>query len=92
MSPVGSYPKGASPYGALDMVGNVWEWVMDRYSATYYNVSLSENPAGPLNGSGRVMRGGSWNNTNMYARVSNRGNESPSKWSKTFGFRCVYVP
>jgi len=44
---VGSYPNGASPYGALDMAGNVWEWVADVYDFTYYSNSPTENPLGP---------------------------------------------
>ena len=47
---VGSYPKGASPYGALDMAGNVWQWVNDWFSDTYYQSSPSSNPLGPDSG------------------------------------------
>ena len=58
--PVGSFPAGASPYGALDMAGNVWEWVGDWYDGGYYSQSPSENPQGPDSGEYRVIRGGSW--------------------------------
>ncbi len=60
-SPVGSYPDGASPYpyGALDMAGNVAEWVNDWYRSTYYSSSPSSNPTGPSGGELRVLRGGS---------------------------------
>ncbi|HOU00771.1 MAG TPA: bifunctional serine/threonine-protein kinase/formylglycine-generating enzyme family protein, partial [Anaerolineaceae bacterium] len=56
---VGSYPDGASPYGALDIAGNVWEWVLDRYGEAYYSDSLTSNPVGPSIGITRVLRGGS---------------------------------
>jgi formylglycine-generating enzyme required for sulfatase activity len=57
---VGSYPAGASPYGALDMAGNVWEWVNNWYSGTYYSQSPASNPTGPASGDYRVLRGVSW--------------------------------
>jgi|GEM_PF-1047852 len=59
LAPVGSYPNGASPYGALDMIGNVWEWVEDWYDETYYAQSPEANPHGPLTGKYRLLRGGS---------------------------------
>jgi formylglycine-generating enzyme required for sulfatase activity len=62
---VGTYPDGKSPYGALDMAGNVWEWVHDWYDGAYYQNSSSSNPLGPdvgepSTGFARVLRGGSW--------------------------------
>ena len=54
---VGKYPSGASIYGALDMSGNVWEWVADWYDASYYASSSSTNPTGPASGGTRVLRG-----------------------------------
>ncbi len=59
---VGKYPQGASPYGVLDMAGNVWEWVSDWYDENYYRTLLSDNPMGPTSGNYRVLRGGSWDN------------------------------
>jgi formylglycine-generating enzyme required for sulfatase activity len=86
---VGSYPQGASMYGALDMVGNAWEWVADWYSDTYYIGSPSENPQGPDSGQYRVLRGGSWNCDEWYLRSSNRFRNLPDSVVNDYGFRCV---
>ncbi len=59
-APVGNYPKGASPYGAMDMSGNVYEWVADWYDPKYYASSPKSNPTGPSSGQDRVVRGGSF--------------------------------
>ncbi|MGH8057867.1 MAG: formylglycine-generating enzyme family protein, partial [Candidatus Entotheonellia bacterium] len=59
-APVGSFPRGASPFGALDMAGNVSEWVADWHDDTYYQRSPEDNPRGPVSGSKRVERGGGW--------------------------------
>jgi formylglycine-generating enzyme required for sulfatase activity len=59
-TPVGSYLAGASPYGVLDMAGNVREWVADWYNALYYKKSPQQNPLGPDTGEMRVLRGGSF--------------------------------
>lgn len=67
LAPVGSFPKGKSYYGAMDMAGNVWEWTADWYSDVYYWHSSQaftkrpkRDPTGPAVGSWRVIRGGSW--------------------------------
>jgi formylglycine-generating enzyme required for sulfatase activity len=57
---VGLRPAGCSPYGVLDIMGNVFEWVFDRYSRTYYSESPRENPQGPEDGGFRVIRGDSY--------------------------------
>ncbi|MBN2386389.1 MAG: SUMF1/EgtB/PvdO family nonheme iron enzyme [Anaerolineales bacterium] len=88
-TPVGRYPGGASPYGALDMTGNVWEWVEDWYQESYYRSSPSSNPSGPGSGDGRGMRGGSWMTDADWNRASFRGwgYAENAYWST--GFRCA---
>ncbi len=73
-APVGSYPKGASPYGVLDMAGNVYEWVEDIYAPNYYQSSPLINPTGPTTGKYRIARGGSFYNTMFRERAPNRNN------------------
>jgi iron(II)-dependent oxidoreductase len=58
-SSVGSFPAGASPYGCLDMEGNVWQWCSDWYAEDYYKKSPSRNPTGPITGTFHVLRGAS---------------------------------
>jgi formylglycine-generating enzyme required for sulfatase activity len=75
-SRVGSYAAGISPFGVLDMAGNVWEWVNDYYKSNYYAESPAENPTGPEIGDlnlSRVIRGGSYQDNQIDLRVSNRG-------------------
>ena len=85
---VGSYPAGASPYGVLDMAGNVWEWVSDGYDENYYAESPAENPPGGEVVNRRVLRGGSWNTQAHNVRVTNRFWAFPGR-NDTDGFRCA---
>jgi formylglycine-generating enzyme required for sulfatase activity len=84
--PVGSKPKGASPYGALDMAGNVQEWVADWYDSGYYSQSPGRNPPGPDSGKYRVVRGGRARNS---IRSAYRMNLPPGVLRSETGFRCV---
>jgi formylglycine-generating enzyme required for sulfatase activity len=88
-SKVDSRPLGASPYGALDMAGNVFEWVNDWYSETYYRNSPVNNPPGPSTGSYKVLRGGGWS-SNLWEgiRVSSRY-AGQNSGGNQIGFRCV---
>jgi formylglycine-generating enzyme required for sulfatase activity len=89
-SQVGSYPTGASPYGAMDMAGNVWEWVNDWYQGDYYSVSPYSNPPGPASGTYKVMRGGAYVNNWDFVRAAGRGiPQSTGSRGDGIGFRCA---
>jgi len=91
-SEVGSYPAGASPYGAMDMAGNVWEWVADWYDSGYYGKSSLQDPTGPASGSSRVLRGGSWLDAGNSVRSADRDGRNPADAYYNLGFRCVSPP
>lgn len=88
-TPVGSYPSGASPYGALDMTGNVWEWAADWYDPGYYARSEARNPQGPQAGEYRVLRGASWHHSAVISLAAHRTFQPQSRRSNLMGFRCA---
>ncbi|MCP4726961.1 MAG: formylglycine-generating enzyme family protein [bacterium] len=82
--------SGASPYGAYDMAGNIWELCLDWYGADYYSNSPQSNPAGPQTGTYRVMRGGSRHVPTSFVRSAFRENgTNPNTRSASMGFRIV---
>jgi len=88
-SQVGAYQTGASQYGALDMAGNVGEWVNDWYGSTYYSTSPYANPPGPVSGPSKVFRGGSWIFPDYYLRVAFRNSTNQGGQESIIGFRCA---
>ncbi len=89
-SPVGSFPGGESPYGALDLMGNVSEWIWDWHGCNYYFESPAENPPGPNTGYRRVIRGGSWNDNPQYMKNSISLDLLPDMSAIDIGFRCGF--
>ncbi len=87
MAEVGSFPAGASPVGAMDMAGNVAEWVADWYSD--YDQSPAENPTGPDNGSLRIVRGGAWGVSLENTRSTSRAAFDPGAQIVGLGARCA---
>lgn len=71
-SVVDAFPNGASPYGVMDMAGNLWQWVSDWYGDGYYQLSPPANPKGPSEGKFRVLRGGSFLDDKLRARSAYR--------------------
>jgi len=87
--PVYRYPLGASPYGALNMSGNVREWVADWYDLKYYLSSPRTNPAGPEMGLEKSMRSGSYNEDGREIAVTYRYRHEPQSAGLSRGFRCA---
>ncbi|MBM3890019.1 MAG: formylglycine-generating enzyme family protein [Verrucomicrobia bacterium] len=90
-SPVKQFPQGASPFGVLDMVGNVWEWCSDWFEPGYGDGSTRQDPAGPAGGTHRVCRGGSWLNHGYSCRTTMRARRAPDFSDNYIGFRVICV-
>lgn len=88
--PIGTKPDGASPYGAMDMVGNLWEWTQDWYSDDYFENSPYNNPQGPSEGAFKVLKGSSWDMRTAPELLANlRFGYAPLGQGYLIGFRCV---
>ena len=94
LAPVGSFPAGASPFGALDMAGNVREWVDDALlpnpSEEPWHTPV--DPRGPREGEVFVVRGGGYLSASFELRVSHRWAEPGDRFAEDLGFRCAYPP
>jgi formylglycine-generating enzyme required for sulfatase activity len=88
-APVTDYDQGKSPYGALNMAGNVWEWVADSYDATYYSKSPAADPPGPTSSVVKVMRGGGFISSTSEIATYTRGHDAEGAAFSTVGFRCA---
>jgi len=86
-APVGSLTPNA--YGLYDMAGNVFEWVSDWFQYDYYTISPKNNPQGPLTGTEKVMKGGSWYFYECYLRPANRSNSELRRHDSGLGFRLA---
>jgi formylglycine-generating enzyme required for sulfatase activity len=86
-SPVGSFPEGVSWCGALDMAGNVWEWVADEFRE--YTTQKEVNPTNPPTGNEGILRGGSWGYGPGHTRTTFRYVVPFSANYQAVGFRCV---
>jgi formylglycine-generating enzyme required for sulfatase activity len=88
--PVGSYPAGASWVGALDMAGNVMEWVQDWLSFSYHQKQVRIDPPGPASGAHKIEKGGWWGALPFTARAAYRHFEDPPAYQDHhIGFRVI---
>ncbi|MFT5365902.1 MAG: flagellar motor switch protein FliG [Candidatus Latescibacterota bacterium] len=92
MTPVDQFSGGASPYGVLDMVGNVMERCSDWYYDDYYKTASVDNPTGPEGGQYRVVRGGFYGENKSGVRCAARHYAPPETMQDHIGFRCVKTP
>ena len=89
VAPVGDHPQGRSPYGIHDLAGNLYEWVSDWYDDAFYAAAATRNPRGPVAGTTKVQRGGSYINQPYRLRSAFRTKGDPTEHDPHVGFRCA---
>ncbi len=89
VAPIGNRDKGKSPYGVHDLAGNLYEWVADWYDEQFYTKNPAINPRGPVEGTAKVQRGGSYINNPYRLRSSFRTKGDPTEHDPNVGFRCA---
>jgi formylglycine-generating enzyme required for sulfatase activity len=90
IEPVGSHPRGATPDGVEDLAGNVWEWCRDWFDVYQPGSTIDADPLGPLRGTGRVLRGGSYFYDATLLKAALRNNDLPSSRYLNYGFRVAF--
>jgi serine/threonine-protein kinase len=87
--PVGSYPSGASPYGVLDMCGNLWEWVEGTWDPAFFEKMPARNPRPPADRELDILRGGAWSTLHFNCRTYSRCPALKDARAGYSGFRCA---
>ena len=89
VSPIGNRSPGSSLYGVHDLAGNLYEWVTDWYDEAFYTRQSTHNPRGPVEGTTKVQRGGSYINGPYRLRSAFRTKGDPTEHDPHVGFRCA---
>jgi formylglycine-generating enzyme required for sulfatase activity len=88
-APVGSFPRGRSPFGVEDLAGNVWEWAEDWFDESFYERSPGSDPVNRAPTGRRVIRGGGWGNDPRGLRSTLRHANPPDIGLSMVGIRCA---